>query len=691
MKSKKIVNKLLLWFLFIALVPLTSVTAITYFIANASQTKEVKNNLVSIAESKAKQLENYLQERQNNAKAIAQIPTIIDAIEKYETAFETYGINSPEYQNLDKKYRQFLNGYLEIFGYSNIYLISQSGDAIFSVKKGKELGANYYGANYKNSEIAKVFDRAKTLMQVEVSNFGSLDGATNQPAAYIAAPVFKKNLIIGVVVLQLNQEQFNKVVNDYTGLGKSGETIVGSVVGSQIVFISPTRHDPNAAFRRTVKVDKEKVHPLDKASHGQKGIGITLDYQGKETVAAWRYLPSLNGGILVKINTSEAFSSLIALRRVVIVLGLITLCVVILAAFAVAKSISKPVVKLTQVVQDLARGNLNQQAPVLTHDEIGQLAQSFNFMGKKLQESFNIIKAREQELATAKEQLEAVLDAVPGSISWFDSGGLYIGVNRYVAENWNISQDAFIGKEVGFLKGSSLIASFMRDFFASEEEAASQLIEVEVNDSPKYYLIAAQKYQKGKATVSVGIDVTERKKAEEALRIAEENYRSIFENALEGIFQSQLDGRFISVNPAMARIYGYDSPSEMIASIHEIDTQIYVDPNCREKFAYLMEETGKVKDLEYQIYRRDGSIIWVQENTRAVRDTSGKLLYYEGIVQDISDRKRREDELKRQLAELKVEIDHNKREQEVALITKSGYFQELQSEISSVNLDEFWE
>jgi C4-dicarboxylate-specific signal transduction histidine kinase len=131
MKSKKIVNKLLLWFLFIALVPLTSVTAITYFIANASQTKEVKNNLVSIAESKAKQLENYLQERQNNAKAIAQIPTIIDAIENYETAFETYGINSPEYQNLDKKYRQFLNSYLEIFGYSNIYLISQSGDAIF--------------------------------------------------------------------------------------------------------------------------------------------------------------------------------------------------------------------------------------------------------------------------------------------------------------------------------------------------------------------------------------------------------------------------------------------------------------------------------------------------------------------------------------------------------------------------------
>ncbi|MBW4513161.1 MAG: PAS domain S-box protein [Scytonematopsis contorta HA4267-MV1] len=317
-------------------------------------------------------------------------------------------------------------------------------------------------------------------------------------------------------------------------------------------------------------------------------------------------------------------------------------------------------------------------------DELGRLARVFTQMVQQL-------KARERELAQAKEQLEAVLNAVPGSISWIDDGGLYIGVNRYLAENFKLSQDAFIGQEVGFLQGSAQMAEFMHQFIASPQISASSVIDLEINNNKRYYLVAAQKYQQGSATVSVGIDITERKQAEEALRIAEENYRSIFENALEGIFQSTREGHYISVNPAMSRIYGYDSPQEMIVSVREIGTQMYVNPNCREQFARLMEETGKVKDLEYQIYRRDGSIIWVQENTRAVRDTSGKLLYYEGIVQDISERKRREDELKRQLAELKVEIDQKKREQEVALITKSGYFQELQSNISEVNLDEFWE
>ncbi|MFM6157873.1 MAG: PAS domain-containing protein, partial [Sphaerospermopsis kisseleviana] len=289
------------------------------------------------------------------------------------------------------------------------------------------------------------------------------------------------------------------------------------------------------------------------------------------------------------------------------------------------------------------------------------------------------IKTREQELGKANEQLEAILNAVPGSISWMNSEGLYIGVNRYLAENFHLSQDAFIGQELGFLQGSTQMTEFMREFINGSQTAASSIIDAYVNGNKRYYLIAAQKYQQGTATVSVGIDVTDQKQAEEALRIAEENYRSIFENALDGIFQCQIDGHFISVNPAMARIYGYDSPTEMIANIEEDNIQIYVDPNCRAEFTRLIEENGRVKDLEYQIYHRDGSIIWVQENTRAVCDAEGNVLYYEGILQDISDRKRREDDLKRQLAELKIEIDHKKREQEVALIIKSGYFQELQT------------
>ncbi|MBD2387011.1 sensor histidine kinase [Cylindrospermum sp. FACHB-282] len=425
MKHKKIVNKLLLWFLLISLVPLTTVTSIKYYIASSSQKKEVNNNLASIVDNKAKRLENYLNEKQKNAAAIAQIPNIVDAIEQYETAYKAYGINSLIYQQVDDKYRPFLSNYLEIFGYSDIFLVSQSGDAIFSIKRGKEFGTNYYNGSYNNSEIAKVFDRAKTLMQVEISNF-SYYAATNEPAAFIASPVFKKNLIIGVVVLQLNNHEFNQVVNDYTGLGKTGETIVGSVIGQSIVFTSPTRHDQKAAFQRSVNIGKpqlhpkagfpinvnlvqQQLHPLVQATYGIKGIGISIDYRGQETIAAWRYLPSINGGLLVKMDTAEAFISLNSLKNLVIILGIITIFLVTFAAIVVAKSISSPVVELTQIVQEFAQGNLHKQAPVVTHNEIGQLAESFNAMAKQLEENFETIQVREQELAIAKERLEAVL------------------------------------------------------------------------------------------------------------------------------------------------------------------------------------------------------------------------------------------------------------------------------------------
>lgn len=176
----------------------------------------------------------------------------------------------------------------------------------------------------------------------------------------------------------------------------------------------------------------------------------------------------------------------------------------------------------------------------------------------------------------------------------------------------------------------------------------------------------------------------------EKLRIAEENYRSIFENALEGIFQSSPEGYYLNVNPALAKIYRYDSPQEMIATVTNIGKQLYVDPEKRAEFRETLLKKGTVKDFEYRCYCKDGSVIWTQIDARVVKDNNGNALYYEGIVQDISDRKRREAELKEQLKELKIEIDREKREREVATLTESGYFQEVQQEVAELDLDEFW-
>lgn len=145
-------------------------------------------------------------------------------------------------------------------------------------------------------------------------------------------------------------------------------------------------------------------------------------------------------------------------------------------------------------------------------------------------------------------------------------------------------------------------------------------------------------------TIANGIDITERKRSEEALRKAEQKYRDIFENAVEGIFQTTPNGRFITANPALARILGYDSPDELLSSRTDIAHQHYVEPRHRNEFKRQLEKYGVVRDFEHLAYRKDGRKIWLSENVRSVCDEKGAVLYYEGFTEDITARKHAEQE-----------------------------------------------
>jgi PAS domain S-box-containing protein len=128
------------------------------------------------------------------------------------------------------------------------------------------------------------------------------------------------------------------------------------------------------------------------------------------------------------------------------------------------------------------------------------------------------------------------------------------------------------------------------------------------------------------------------------LREAEAKYRGMFENAVEGIYQSTPDGRYLAVNPALAKMYGYDRADELLNRVSDISAQIYVDPAFREIFRREIEQKGFIHGLEYQVRRRDGSIIWISESARAVTDASGAVRYYEGFIDDITARKEAEGE-----------------------------------------------
>ncbi|MBZ5526279.1 MAG: PAS domain S-box protein [Acidobacteriia bacterium] len=142
------------------------------------------------------------------------------------------------------------------------------------------------------------------------------------------------------------------------------------------------------------------------------------------------------------------------------------------------------------------------------------------------------------------------------------------------------------------------------------------------------------------AVLVVARDVTREKGTLSALREAEEKYREIFDNAVVGIFQTTPEGRYLSANQALARMYGFDSPAELMTAWTDIANQVYVEPARRKELQRLLHEEGIARNFQIQFKRKDGSHGWILENSRVVRDAAGKVICYEGTQQDITERKR---------------------------------------------------
>ncbi|HEY6896418.1 MAG TPA: EAL domain-containing protein, partial [Rhodocyclaceae bacterium] len=140
-------------------------------------------------------------------------------------------------------------------------------------------------------------------------------------------------------------------------------------------------------------------------------------------------------------------------------------------------------------------------------------------------------------------------------------------------------------------------------------------------------------------------DISEQVLAHRRLAELELRYRSIFDHSVIGIFQTTADGHYLAANPALAKLYGYDEPAELIASLQDIATCLYVDPQRRDVFKRIIRERGFVSDFESEVYRRDGSRIWIAENAHMVMSQSGEVLYYEGTVEDITERRMAQEQL----------------------------------------------
>ncbi len=414
-----ITTQLLIWFLIISLIPCAVLTAIISVSANRSLKKTVRQGLQAIADSKATRLESFIRERRADLNMVSRFTHIADSLSQLAEARRKASVDSSVYGELTQKLRPYMANFADSFGYSNAFLFDKGGTVLFRLKPDLEVGSNLLAGPLKESELAEVFDRVRTLLQTEVSDYQMYPGRS-EPAVFIASPVYSnEGRIVGFMALELNNDDVFRVLKDYSGLGDTGEAMVAMLRGQEeFVYVTPPRNSQEGPLKTRGKIGEATGTAMQQAVAGERGYGEAIDFGGKPVIAAWSYLPSFRWGMVVKQDTEEAFA---LIYRQILIVGVLlgaTFLIVTAGAIWLARTITRPIRDAAFVTERVAAGDLSVSCEAQAPGEMGSLLQAVRKMihdlrsliGKIQRSSITLLSTATEIAATSRQQEQAVFD-----------------------------------------------------------------------------------------------------------------------------------------------------------------------------------------------------------------------------------------------------------------------------------------
>lgn len=271
----------------------------------------------------------------------------------------------------------------------------------------------------------------------------------------------------------------------------------------------------------------------------------------------------------------------------------------------------------------------------------------------------------ENDLKEREESYRELFNSISDAIYILDEDGYFIDVNKGAEKMYGYSQSEFLGKTPAYLSPKGMndlikVGGYLSETFLTGKINQFDFYGLRKNGEvfPKSVIINRGRYNGKDVIIAMGRDISDRKKDEERLKESEERYRRIYEDAPIGIYRTTPEGKILITNPVLVRMLGYSSFEEL--SNLDIETQVYAENSSRKQFINDLEKKGFLAGIEYSMKRKDGSIIHIRENARVVKNKTGKVLYYEGTIEDISDRKIAEQKLiasEKQLRETNVMKD----------------------------------
>ena len=566
-------KKMILIVLACTIIPMCFVGMLGYYHARKTLESLRMEKLKSIADLKAKRIEDFFADQKKHIMIAQRRPTL----KKYTAMLAEFSgdFSSPVYKTIRDELDRSLRIYEPVYDFRNVILANSAGRIVYALDRSSArelLGqtmTDLWGKSFvdgKNGiQLSDIF-----ASKIEPGRF----------SMFFLAPIrTDEGQFVGVAAFETDMAPIYKLIQNATGLGKTGETLIAKKAQNQGLFLNPLRHDPDAALKRKVVLGGRQAIPVQEALKGNNGGGISVDYRGQEVIAAWRHIPALDWGMVAKIDLAEAFEPVSTLRDFVLILVIAVIAISIFVAFIVAKSISDPIQILQADAEEIGKGNLDHKVGTKAKDEIGQLGRTFDQMTeqlkavtasrdeldketkerrkaeKELQKSmskvgeqikelnclFEISRLLERRRLTLEEILQGIIELIPPAWQYpeITSAKIIIEGQEFSTGNFKETQWTLTQNIVVQLKTVGALAVYFLEERPERDEGP--FLREERN------LINAIAERIGR--------IIERNRAQTALVESEKRFRDLVEHSLTGISIIQ-DGQIVYQNPEQERLLG---------------------------------------------------------------------------------------------------------------------------------------
>ena len=587
MKQLNLATRLALGFLLVAVLPLAGLAWFYLDSFERALRQTVLQNISSIANKKADQIDTFINERLEDVQSLGHNRLVRQAMQAIRNA----GSDGREART--RAYQGELAALINTDYYHDLLLIAPDGLVLFSLRQESDLGTNLNHGPYQHTGLAMGFRQAMASLHTDLTPFEAYAPSAGRIAGFLVVPLMEQGRPIGALALQLNLDALTPVVADRTGLGSSGETVLARRQEDHVLYTAPLRQDEAAAFQRTQALEQIS-RPMAQALAGGHGRGLAQDYGGTPVAAAWRYLPALRWGMVVKIDTAEAFLPAQRARRTTaLALGLFLLlsggAALILGRRFVR---SEGIIAAQEARYRAIFSHMNDGVALYRPDGSKQ---DFTFL------DFN--QAAERITGIPRQELlgRPVSEVFPG----LESAGILSAMRRVAA--------------TGAMESVAL----------THYQDAQRDIWVE-NDLVRL---------PGGDVLSVFRDVTARRQAEAALHL----YANVFAHSGEALMVTDQDNLILTVNPAFTRLTGY-TLAEVQGRNPNLLASGYTPQETYRTLWATLAETGFWQG-ELWDRHRDGGIYPKWAAISVIRDTTGQVSHHIASFTDISERKAAEERI----------------------------------------------